>query len=490
MAVIIVAEYIIAWMVDSLKLGEKDIDRNEPLSQQLWLCVAKENPIDQGKMTKSTDAIGISVGQQKIPLKIINALGEGTIEEIQLRYLIGCVSVLSDDGVIYQYQVPADSTENELKNLELFGYVYTKPFASNEQALLSIVEGRKLQPAKRDQDGNILTRFQDIVEHAKAYADQNHEHHKSVITTETAHQVAQILCAQKFFVNANDVKEQFKKAQETIELSVDVLREDIQEKTKFYQLSIDAAHEQIKKESEANRETMKKDNEMRYEQSRRKLDERMKTIETRLEQLIAQGLSDIKQQMEQKAQQILEKVENAETESHQAIAEANQATQISQKMLEQATQAAASAKSLVELVEQERQQFQAVIKNCEAKFKETAAQQKEFCERTISELRTKVEKDSERVKEAAKDSATSAKQSLSRAQDVQRTTKEQLELQKNETKKTIAEAQETNKRCDRAADEAKEAQKQAKRAADACTEALSKVNGIEGKVEKVLKRKE
>jgi hypothetical protein len=226
MAVVMVAEYITAWIIDELKLGKAKIDPTEPLPQQLWLCVARKNPIDQGKMAKLTDSVGLSTGQQKIPLKTKNVLGNEDIVPVQLCYLIGCVSVVGNDGSIYQYSVPQNFSDNDLQDLNIFGYVYVTPFSSDEKALQSIVEGRKLNLAKRDQDGNILTRFEDIIEHAQTYAIHNGQHvSKSLITRETANQVAKVLREQKIFADLNDINEELRKAREIIELSVDVLRE-------------------------------------------------------------------------------------------------------------------------------------------------------------------------------------------------------------------------------------------------------------------------
>ena len=181
-----------------------------------------------------------------------------------------------------------------LNDLELFGYVYVTPFSSDEKALQSIVEGRKLTLAKRDEHGNILTRFEDIIEHAQTYVATNDQHvGKSLIVKETAQQVAEVLRQQKTFVDSNDVQEELSKLRETIELSVDVLREEIEEKTKFYQISIDATHEQIKQEAEDNRQAMKIDNEIRYNNATNKLCETLLDIEKRLERLIETRMNDM-----------------------------------------------------------------------------------------------------------------------------------------------------------------------------------------------------
>ncbi|CAF2506662.1 unnamed protein product [Rotaria sp. Silwood2] len=495
-AVVMVAEYVTAWIIDGLKAGMDKIIPTEPLPQQLWLHVAKNDPTDQRKMTKITDVVGISAGQQRIPLKVRNYFGDEIRKQVQLRYLIGCVSVIGSDGSIYQYPTPTNACDNELEDLEVFGYVYVAPFSSDDKAFQSIVEGRKLDLAKRDKHGNILTRFADIIEYAQTYASQNDQHDgKSLITKETANQIAEVLREKKIFLDSKDVKEELRKARETIELSVDVLREEVQEKACFYQTSIDAAHEQIKQESKTNRETMKTDNEKRYDEAWNKLNEQFRDTEKRLEQLIAKLMNNIEKQIQEKTQEILKIAESAKTQSIQAVAQANQAIETSQRSVQKATEAAASTQKIVQWAEQRSLEFQSTLKTCETTFKQEAAAQKEFCEQTISDMRAKIELDFERARKAVNESAANAEEStqigrelIATTRDVQQMAKNQLEVQKKETIKTIAEAKEVRQQSERAAAEAREAEKQAKRAADAGTAALDKMNSMYERVQKALER--
>ena len=498
MAVVMVAEYITSWIIHELKFGKDTIVASEPLPQQFWLCVAKSNPMDHGKTTKLTDIIGMPNGQQKIALKSRNLFDKEVLVQVQLRHLIGCVSVVGNNGSIYQYSVPKNSSEKELEDLEVFGYVYVTPFLPNEKALQSIVEGRKLQLAKWDDNGNILTRFEDIVEYAQTYAVQNDEHvHDSLITKETANLVADVIRDRKIFVDCNDFKEELRAARETIELSVDVLREEIQEKTKFYQISIDAAHEQIKQESKVYRETTEKEDELRQEQTREKIHEKLKEIQNHLEQLIESRLHKIEQYMQEKTRQILTIAETAQVQSLEAVAEVVQTVQFSQQLLQKVTQATTSAQNLLQRAEQQQEQFQLAIMNGEALVKETAQTEKELCERAALEMRTKCEYVCGRANEAVQESAANirasaqaARQSAQSAQDVQKLMKNQLELQRKETDRIIAEAREARQQSGRAVVEGREAQKQAKRAADASVAAGDKMNSIHYRVEKALKQLE
>jgi hypothetical protein len=161
-AIVLVADYVTAWIIDGLKPGKDQILSTESVSQQLWLHVAQSDPIDERSLTKLSDIPGvISAGQQKISLKNKNASSSGNNVQVQLRYLIGCVSLIGDDGTIYQCKPPSDSSNSLPQDLEVFGYVYATPFSSDETVLQRILNGRKLVPAKQDKNGVIRTRFND-----------------------------------------------------------------------------------------------------------------------------------------------------------------------------------------------------------------------------------------------------------------------------------------------------------------------------------------
>lgn len=475
-AIVLAAEYILTWIIDALKLGKEKIDPTEPLPQQLWLCVAQKDPFEHGHSSKTKESLGISIGQLRIPLKIKELPGTDTSYRVQLRYLIGCVSVLGRDGYIYQFDVSKVAQDEELRDLKLFGYVYITPFGSDEKFFKSVIEGRRLKPARRDENGDILTRFDDINRYAQIYAVENDPQKKqSFVHIQTANQVAQILKEQGTIVDHNELRKQLKSTHEAIELTVGVLREDIQEKTDLFQTSIDAAYERIALESKTNRETMQKDNQSLYEQNRKKLKEYIREMQDNLLQTIEQRFNAIQQQMQLQTQQMLSIAETSKAQSQQAIQEANQATQISQQMLNKATEATTSAQSLAQLADRQRQDFVSKMNTCEATVKETAAQQKQVIDRNMADLRTKFEQDSDRSKRSAQESAASAQQAQSSAQEIERMTRKQLDIQKKETDKTVAEA--------------KEAEKQARRAADAAAAAVSKVNDMHDKVERALQRK-
>ncbi|CAF4286255.1 unnamed protein product, partial [Adineta steineri] len=99
-AVVIVAEYITACLLDALKTGgHKDIISTVPLSEQLWLCAAKYNPKEQ----RIADTVGFTAGKLLIPITI--ATSKTRTYEVQLRHFIRYVSLITNEGAIYQYPV-------------------------------------------------------------------------------------------------------------------------------------------------------------------------------------------------------------------------------------------------------------------------------------------------------------------------------------------------------------------------------------------------
>jgi hypothetical protein len=497
MSVVIVAEYVTAWVMETLKGSTKNLVLTEPLPQQLWLSVAKENCVEQGKLTAATDILGATAGRQKIPLKIHMDNGEEVVKHVQLRYLIGCVSVVTNDGQIYQYQASKETSKEDLDDLTVFGYVYVTPFLNNDQSFQSIIDGRKLVLALRDKNNNILTKLKEIEQYVQPFQNRGDRDRESAITTETARQVAQVLLEQKSFLDRKGVETILDESREKIENTVDILRQDIQEKTDFYQTTIDATSIKLQNEVVEGKEILKKDNEKHYNETLKKLTEQLEQIKKNLENRIIERLNTIEQQLQTECTEMHQIVEAAKTESHQALLQANEAFQTSKQSAQFSEEAREDVKRLIASTEQRRQEFQVVMERCETNVKQTIAEQKKNCEQSITAVRTKVQQDFERTKlsaeEAAtkaKDSAQAAKESAKLAQETQKDTRKQLDLQKEETHKIISEAKEVTKQNERAVDEAKEASKQAKHAVDASTVALRKVDEMQKKLESALERLE
>ncbi len=490
MPVVVVAEYITAWIMDTLKGGKKNLDPAEPLPQQLWFSVAQKDCADQGNMTALTDILGATAGRQKIPLKFPNNDGTEILVHAQLRHLIGCPSVVTKNGEIYQYNVSKLPTNELLADLNLYGYVYVTPFLTHNQSIKKIIEGRNLKEPHRDPNNNILTKLKEIEQYVETFQSQGDRTRKSAITQETARQVAQVLREEKSFVDPKDVKAILDKSREEMEIRINVLRDDIKEKANFYQTSIDATSEKLEKDVTEARQALKADNEKHYNDVLKKINEQLKQIEKNLENQLMERMNTIEKQLKTECNEMRKIVEAAKVDSNQALLQANEAVEASKQSAQHSKQAHEDAKKLVESTEQRRQEFQAVMDKCEANVKQTIAQQKEFCEQSITAVRTKIQQDFERTKQAAEQSSINAKESSQAAKETQKDTKRQLDLQKEETNKIISEVKEITKQNERSANEAKEASKQTKQGADASTTALKKIDEMQKKMENALERLE
>lgn len=497
MPVVIVAEYITGSIVEALKEGQKNFKTTEPLPQQLWFRVAQKNFVEQGKLTAIGDVLGATAGRQKIPLKRKQQNGQETTVHVQLRHLIGCVSVVTKDSKIYQYAVSKESRDEELTDLELFGYVYVTPFLNDDESLESIIQGRNLNLAPKDDCNNILTKFDDIVQHVESFQVRGDQDRQLAITAETARQVAQVLRDEKYFVNPTDLEGMLDQSRQKIECDIAALSDRILEKADYYQTSIDATSEKLQKDVADAREALAKDNDKHYTEALQNINEQLKQIEKNLENQIMQRMNTIETELKLRCDEMQKIIQAAKTESNQAFTQATIAVETSQQAVQHSQQAAEQATKSVQLTEQQQQDFQTVMEKCELIVKQTIVEQKNLCEQTVSSIRAKVQQDFERMKQscdqataAAKESAQSAKELAKSAQETQKDNKRQLDLQKEETNKVISEAKEITKQNERSANEAKEANKQARQGADATSTALAKVDSMYEKMEKALERLE
>ena len=497
MPVVMVAEFVTGWIVEALRAGEKKLVPTEPLPQQLWLCVAEENCADQGKGTAVSSILGVGASRQKIPIKIQGDNGAEVSVHVQLRHLIGCVSVVTSDGTIYQHPILRDSPDKDLADLQLYGYVYVTPFLSDGQSVQSIIDGRKLEVAKRDDGHRILTKVQDIEEHVRHFKDRDDRTRQSNTKSEAAGQIAQVLRDQKAFVDPKDVTAALNKSRQEVEFSIDVLREDMQSKTDYYQASIDATSEKLEKDITQAREALKKENEDNYNHGSKKLTGKLTEIQIHLENQSRERMDTMEKQLTIQCEKMQKLVEAARADADLAWGEAKKAARASEKSAEQSEQANEQVKKLTETTERRCADFQNVIETCKTSVKQTMAEETARSEQATTALRTKVQQDFERTKQAAEQASASAKESMQKAnesvksaQEMQKDSRRQLDLQKEETNKVVAEAKEVTRQNERSAGEAKEASKQTKQGADATAAALKKVETMYEKMEKALERLE
>ncbi|CAF1406975.1 unnamed protein product, partial [Didymodactylos carnosus] len=302
MAVSLVAEHILEWIIESLKSGKDENNhkfiRSKPLAQQLWLIVAKRNPIQQSNLKIMSDTMGVSTGKLKIPLIRTDEYGQKHKLSVQIRYLFGCVSLMDRYGEVYQYQKPREYTDPELVDLDIFGYVYIAPFPADDYTVNIIKSSRNLKEARIDERGRsqILSTFENIVNVVGAFRDDDDDDtdfDDSRVTKETAQQIAKVLREQKIFVDPSDLRDILKKSHDQIEVDINILRDDIREKQQRYETTTKASFEEIKLQLEQAKEELRRDNEQRYNRESRKMMEQMREIEQRLETAIQNRLDEM-----------------------------------------------------------------------------------------------------------------------------------------------------------------------------------------------------
>ncbi|CAF1086509.1 unnamed protein product [Adineta steineri] len=292
-AVVIVAEYITACLLDALKTGgHKDIISTVPLSEQLWLCAAKYNPKEQ----RIADTVGFTAGKLLIPITI--AASKTRTYEVQLRHFIRYVSLITNEGAIYQYPVsPKDLQDNKYPDLNIFGYVYLAPFTPDKKVADIIIEERHLVPAKHNARGDILTKFKDIIDLKNVIQVENIGT-KSAAKSQTAFEVAQMLRDQKTFVHSDHLHAELEKSRIEIENEIAILKADITENIKIYQTSIDADNERIRLELSQTQKMLVEQNERQFNVALNELNGQMQEIVKQLESFGKRTIEKMQKQLE------------------------------------------------------------------------------------------------------------------------------------------------------------------------------------------------
>ena len=159
--VVEVAEYINGWLIEKLRGFKGKLDPERPLPKQLWRFIAQLNCVDQEKDGKTLE-FPPKTGQRNIPLKIKNDNGEETPKSVQLCHLIGCVSIVTYEKKIYRYDVSKGSSDENLEDLEPFGYVYITPFLDDEESVQTYIEESQRDSEPQDSPDDLLDKLKEI----------------------------------------------------------------------------------------------------------------------------------------------------------------------------------------------------------------------------------------------------------------------------------------------------------------------------------------
>ena len=481
MGVIIVAEYVTAWAMEALKSKKREPNSHDPLPQKLWFSVARRNCLIQSDKSAMTDILGSTAGRQKIPIKI-----SGDIIYVQLRYLIGCVSVVTEDGEIYQYNITEESSKKDLDDLEIFGYVYVTPFLYADQSVQLILKERKLVHARRDDDGRILSKLKDIEKHVSSFQDQADQSRQSAIVTETARQVAEILHDQHTFVDPQEMKRIFDESQEAMKINYQAFQDMIEEKMISFQTTLNATGEQLQQDLLQAKRILAQTNDEQYQIISQKIDKQLKQVEKNVENQMMQRLNTIENQLQVECNEMRKIVTTAGINADEALRITTRAVNASEESAQHAEQARVDVMKLAEATEQQQKEFQSITNECRVKVEETIAEQKEWCKQAILAVQTRVEDDLERVKVSAEQTAVNAQQSADAATEAteqmrttERETRKQLDLQRRKIDRMQTEMRELLRQNKRLVDEAEEAKQQARRAADAVIDVQKKIYEIQ-----------
>lgn len=472
LVVVIVAEYITAVVIKILR-EKTDLNLEEPLPQQLWYSVAKNNFLDQTNKAKMTDILGTTAGRQEIPLERSTIDGQVNKVRVQLRHLVGCASVVTDGGHIYQYEDPDDSSNRDLADLTLFGYVYVSPFLSKDQSYDDIISQRKLNKFIQDIDGRIRKSFEGIKEYVETFRFQHDRDRRSVLTVEMTRQIATVLREQKTFVDSKEVQRILKESRQAMKIEFDALREDMQEKISKQQITIEAAKERLERDVTQAKDILKKESDKHYREALEKMNERIKQLEKALENQLMERFNTLETQLKSEHTIMRKIVEDARADANQALQQINQATETCEQFTERTEQACAHVTQLIESSQQREQEFQIIMADCEAKVEQTIADQRQYCETSIDAVRTKSLQDIERSKAAAEQVAIEMKamgQEMKAANkvvaDIRNEVQREREERKKERETTATEVKNMTKHSERLLQESKEAIKYAKQSTD------------------------
>ncbi|CAF4741467.1 unnamed protein product [Rotaria socialis] len=307
-AVIIVALYVINWLIETLKTAKgREIVSNIPLSEQLWYYVAKNDPFVTKTIEYLTDIAGYSDGRQLIPLQKKDP--NGRKYQVKLQHLIGYPSVVSKDGLIYQYPVsPQDFQKDNYPDLTIFGYVYLEPFTTDREICRSIIKERHLISAQRSVSADTRTKIAEIERMSMGIKGENSGIRPAVMS-DTAFEVAKVLREQKSFADSSYVHKEIKKSGINIECRIENLQNSLQENDMRYQTSMEAAHDFVKLESDRALTALIKENKQRFDDGLRKQTEQMLELQKQLESKNKHYIKEIEKHLQSENKQYMEQVQ-------------------------------------------------------------------------------------------------------------------------------------------------------------------------------------
>lgn len=522
--IVLIAEFIAEFIIDILKekkdRKEKCVkDRNsnpilpdKPLAEQMWLFVAKENFLKLKKSDSFAATTGFGLTKRVIRIR---KRRDGAHIEVQVRQLLGYVSLITDEGKIYRVKTDTGKKDEKAEfddTEDIFGYALIDPFISDDQTIIGkICAGRELEElttANKDMaaliaDDKIKEGVHTLREVSTASGSNEG------ITKRMALSVGRVLQNEKVFLTKNEVDTRLNKHEVGIKYNVDSLREEMKDSTRRFQTSIDAAYEKIGKDFDSCTQKILSDNQEHYQKSIQKINEHQQQLQERLDKSNAARMSKIEDQLKKKSDEMMTIAADAKQNSQEALEKSKAAKELSMKCEQEAKVASEKAEALVVSTDQRKQEMQRTIDECMNKVRQTVDEQKQAYETSLNELQRQIKTDLQTLRTTAVDanrhaddaekSAKNLEQQMRQLVDNQKKEMDKLQKQQKEETDRLIRVQEEkmkdlinnqekerkafqdtikdmNHLIEQARNESKDAAKEARRAADASEKALKKAD--------------
>ncbi|CAF1045796.1 unnamed protein product [Didymodactylos carnosus] len=470
--IVLLAQYIVDFLVKILKSpsGNDKIVKYEPLAEQLWLYVAKQDMFKQEKTTRAKDTLGLSTGKRLIPVRKSD---DGTTVEVQVRQLFGCVSIITGEGTIYRFS-PTKTSDSDLKLFDIrqmeviFGYVYLDPFLADDNTVIdTIISNRKLDKLSTQHPDKVEKIDANITDGVLTLRNVSGEKLSSsdggAISRQMALSIAKVITQEKLFVSKDEVSGIIDKHREDIKFDTNSLRQETKDSNFKFQTSINAAYEKIGRDFTQSLEKLTRENADQYEKASRKLADQIKESQTRLETVITTRMNEIEGEMESRCDKMMVIVTSAQQQAKAAVETSNKAVETGKKCAAKAKESSEQARELVLSTDKRKQEIlEAMNKSLEI-TRETMAQQKHEYQASLNELHSKSKMEMEQIRLLAEQAKTSARESAQLARDSYKSSKKLEDIHKDEKKKLQNALKETRKICEKAVDKAEKAAIEAKK---------------------------
>ncbi|CAF3161141.1 unnamed protein product [Rotaria sp. Silwood2] len=498
--IVMVAQFIVEFLVSILTLQNRQdgsekktnqIVKDKPLAEQLWLFVAKENLFDSSKWESLQAKTGLSLAKRML---VLRKRKDGTPVNVQVRELLGYVSLITGDGTVYRPIFKAESNKKESKFVDVegvFGYVYLDPFQSDDETIIKkIIADRKLeksgsQPEEANALGEKINDSVGTLLGSTSFSSTT-DTYTNGVTKRMALSIAETLKEQKIILTKDEVNDMVHKYQESVTINVNSLREEMKGSTQRFQASIDAAYQKIGEDFKDCTEKLIHQNQDLFQKHSRQLNEQMNKSEQRLQEQITKRMNQIQEEMKSASEKMLGIAHSAKQESSLAVVTSKTAQEVSVTCEKEAKTASEKAQELVLSTEKRKQEMQQAINDSMALVRQTIDEQRQAYQTSLNDLQRLMRTDLEHMRTAVDVSRRKAEESERNSRDTAKAMEELIRNQKKEMDRLLRNQKEERRtfedtfkdlqnKVEKAESDARKAANQSASAADAAKKALDKI---------------